>query len=43
MTEPDGTDRSDHIEPPDSVPPVSAEPRDPEEPRRYPSTLGGAF
>ena len=25
MTEPDGTDRSDHIEPPDSVPPVSAE------------------
>ena len=43
MTEPDGTDRSDHIEPPESVPPVSAEPRDPEEPRRYPSTLGGAF
>ena len=43
MTEPDGTDRSDHIEPPDSVPPVSAEPRDPEEPRRYPSTIGGAF
>ena len=43
MTEPDGTERSDHIEPPDSVPPVSAEPRDPEEPRRYPSTLGGAF
>ena len=43
MTEPDGTERSDHIEPPDSVPPVSAEPRDPEEPRRYPSTIGGAF
>ena len=33
----------DRIEPPDSVEPVSAEPVDPEEPRRYPSTLGGAF
>lgn len=34
---------SDHIEPPDSVEPVSAEPVDPDEPRRYPSTIGGAF
>jgi hypothetical protein len=34
-----------HIEPPESVPPVSAEPspEDPDEPRRYPSTIGGAF
>ena len=31
------------IEPPDSVEPVSAEPVDPEDPRRYPSTIGGAF
>ena len=31
------------IEPPDSVEPVSAEPVDPDEPRRYPSTIGGAF
>ena len=32
-------------EPPESVPPVSAEPppEDPDEPRRYPSTIGGAF
>jgi hypothetical protein len=34
---------ADHIEPPDSVEPVSAEPVDPDEPRRYPSTIGGAF
>ena len=34
---------SDHIEPPESVEPVSAEPFDPDEPRRYPSTIGGAF
>jgi hypothetical protein len=32
-----------HIDPPESVPPVSAEPVDPDEPRRYPSTIGGAF
>ena len=32
-----------HIEPPESVPPVSAEPVDPDEPRRYPSTIGGAI
>jgi hypothetical protein len=34
-----------HVEPPESVPPVSAEPPpdDPDEPRRYPSTIGGAF
>ncbi|CAM3859300.1 DUF3017 domain-containing protein [Nocardioides zeicaulis] len=31
------------LEPPDSVEPVSAEPVDPEDPRRYPSTIGGAF
>lgn len=42
------TERSDHpepreIQPPDSVEPVSAEPVDPDEPRRYPSTIGGAF
>ena len=36
-------DRSDHIEPPESVPPVSAEHGDTDEPRRYPSTIGGAF
>ena len=40
---PDSPDRADHIEPPESVPPVSAEPVDPDEPRRYPSTIGGAF
>ena len=43
---PDHTDpaeHADHIEPPESVPPVSAEPVDPDEPRRYPSTIGGAF
>lgn len=37
MTDPD------HLEPPESVEPVSAEPVDPDEPRRYPSTIGGAF
>ena len=36
-------DRPDHIEPPESVPPVSAEHGDTDEPRRYPSTIGGAF
>jgi hypothetical protein len=40
---PDSPDRAEHIEPPESVPPVSAEPVDPDEPRRYPSTIGGAF
>jgi hypothetical protein len=40
---PDHADHADHIEPPESVPPVSAEPVDPDEPRRYPSTIGGAF
>ncbi|WP_210650341.1 DUF3017 domain-containing protein [Nocardioides sp. SYSU D00065] len=40
MTEPD---RPDHIEPPESVAPTSAEPVDPDEPRRYPSTIGGTF
>lgn len=34
---------SEHIEPPESVEPVSAEPVDPDDPRRYPSTIGGAF
>jgi hypothetical protein len=34
---------SDHIEPPESVEPVSAEPVDPDDARRYPSTIGGAF
>lgn len=43
MTDPEGVDRSDDIAPPESVPPVSAEPFDPDEPRRYPSTIGGAF
>lgn len=50
MTEPDQPepdqpepDQSGHIEPPESVEPVSAEPVDPDEPRRYPSTIGGAF
>ena len=32
-----------HIEPPESVEPVSAEPVHPDEPRRYPSTIGGVF
>ncbi|GAB3028218.1 hypothetical protein GCM10011376_16340 [Nocardioides flavus (ex Wang et al. 2016)] len=40
---PDTQARTSHIEPPESVPPVSAEPVDPDEPRRYPSTIGGAF
>ena len=39
----DSPDHADHIDPPESVPPVSAEPVDPDEPRRYPSTIGGAF
>ncbi|NYE37322.1 hypothetical protein F4692_002455 [Nocardioides cavernae] len=43
MTDPERVDRSDDIAPPESVPPVSAEPYDPDEPRRYPSTIGGAF
>jgi hypothetical protein len=37
MTEPDA------LEPPESVEPLSAEPVDPDDPRRYPSTIGGAF
>ena len=37
MTDPD------HIDPPESVDPTSAEPVDPEDPRRYPSTIGGLF
>ena len=32
-----------YLEPPESVEPVSAEPVDPDEPRRYPSTIGGMF
>ena len=51
MADPDpdptaGPDRPEpSVEPPESVPPVSAEPlpEDPDEPRRYPSTIGGAF
>src|SRR6478752_7565660 len=46
MAEPDHSDPPvEPPEPPDSVPPVSAEPppEDPDEPRRYPSTIGGAF
>ena len=52
MVEPDSPDAPDRpelperpVEPPESVPPVSAEPppEDPDEPRRYPSTIGGAF
>ena len=39
----DSPDNPDRLEPPESVPPVSAEPVDPDEPRRYPSTIGGAF
>ena len=43
MADPDHPEPS--VEPPESVPPVSAEPPpdDPDEPRRYPSTIGGAF
>ena len=41
--EPSEPRESRPIEPPDSVEPVSAEPVDPDEPRRYPSTIGGAF
>jgi hypothetical protein len=37
-------DQPDHVAPPESVPPVSAEPPpQDDEPRRYPSTIGGAF
>jgi hypothetical protein len=46
MAEPDHSDPPvEPPEPPESVPPVSAEPapEDPDEPRRYPSTIGGAF
>ena len=46
MAEADHPDPSvDPPDPPESVPPVSAEPppEDPDEPRRYPSTIGGAF
>ena len=46
MAEADHPDPSvEPPEPPESVPPVSAEPppEDPDEPRRYPSTIGGAF
>jgi len=43
MPDPDAPEPS--VDPPESVPPVSAEPspQDPDEPRRYPSTIGGAF
>jgi hypothetical protein len=34
---------SDHIEPLGSVEPVPAEPAEPDDARRYPSTIGGAF
>jgi hypothetical protein len=34
---------TDPLEPPESVEPTSAEPVDPDDPRRYPSTIGGAF
>ena len=45
MTEPERDEPAEPrpIEPPESVEPVSAEPVDPDEPRRYPSTIGGAF
>ena len=46
MADPDHPDPPvEPPEPPESVPPVSAEPppEDPDEPRRYPSTIGGAF
>lgn len=45
MTEPERREPPEppRIEPPESVEPVSAEPVDPDEPRRYPSTIGGAF
>ena len=46
MADPERPDRPEPtVEPPESVPPVSAEPppEDPDEPRRYPSTIGGAF
>jgi len=43
--QPEPSVQPDHVAPPESVPPVSAEPppEDPDEPRRYPSTIGGAF
>ena len=34
---------SEHLQPPESVDPTSAEPVDPDDPRRYPSTIGGLF
>ncbi len=34
---------SEHLQPPESVDPTSAEPVDPDDPRRYPSTIGGMF
>ena len=45
---PDHPDPDEHperpVQPPESVPPVSAEPPpEDDEPRRYPSTIGGAF
>jgi hypothetical protein len=42
---PDADQPEPAVEPPESVPPVSAEPppADPDEARRYPSTIGGAF
>ncbi|WP_374458275.1 DUF3017 domain-containing protein [Nocardioides sp.] len=45
MTEPDRSEPPEPrpMKPPESVEPVSAEPVDPDEPRRYPSTIGGAF
>jgi hypothetical protein len=39
----DPQDHHEHLEPPESVEPTSAEPVDPEDPRRYPSTIGGMF
>lgn len=39
MTDPQ--DHHEHLEPPESVEPTSAEPVDPDDPRRYPSTIGG--
>ena len=51
MTVPEPSEPSEHPEspepsetkPPESVEPTSAEPVDPEDPRRYPSTIGGMF
>ena len=43
MTVPESIEPPESPKPPDSVEPTSAEPVDPDDPRRYPSTIGGMF